>query len=75
MKSIGNENLMKLRELSDELCESFEYKVIVDKLRNIIDKGKIKVDSIKTPQSKMKCYENMCSEIVNILNTVKYNGK
>lgn len=71
MKSVTNENLSKLRELSNEMCDSFEYRIIVEKLKRVVDSGKDKIESYKTPQSKMKCYESMCSEITKILNTIK----
>jgi len=71
MKSVTNENLSKLRELSDEMCDTFEYRIIVEKLKRIVDNGKDKIESYKTSQSKMKCYESMCSEITKILNTIK----
>jgi hypothetical protein len=71
MKSVTNDNLSKLRELSNEICDTFEYRIIVQKLKKIVESGKDEVESYKTPQSKMKCYESMCSEITKILNTIK----
>ncbi len=40
-------------------------------LKNIVDSGKGEINGSKTPQSKIKCYEKMCTTITNILNNVK----
>lgn len=73
--SVPNENILKLRELSEELCglSNSEYKAIVKKLKTIVDDGKIQIASTLSPQSKISCYESMCAEITNILSTVKFN--
>jgi acetoin utilization deacetylase AcuC-like enzyme len=72
-KSVTNENLVKLRELSDELCSVHkdDYLAVVKKLKKIIDDGKEEIDLTNNSISKIKCYETMCASITNILNTVK----
>lgn len=69
MSSVTNENLKRLRELSDELCASpnNDYKVVVKKLKTIIDEGKKEIETSKTSQTKIKCYETMCASITTIL--------
>lgn len=69
-----NENLLRLKELTETLCAttpSDEYSKILTQLKNIVDEGKIKVESYTTTNSKIKCYENMCVTITKILNKVK----
>lgn len=69
-----NENLLRLKELTETLCTttpSDEYSKILTQLKNIVDEGKIKVESYTTTNSKIKCYENMCVTITKILNKVK----
>jgi hypothetical protein len=73
MKNVPNENILKLRELTDRLNKempSDNYKDIVKQLKNIVDSGKEELESSKTPQSKIKCYETMCVTITNLLSSV-----
>jgi hypothetical protein len=69
---VPNENILKLRELSDKLCDLpiDEYKNIVKKLKTIVEAGKGEIDKTISPQSKIKCYESMCSTITNLLSNV-----
>lgn len=74
-KQAPNENLLKLRELSEELSnkksdDTTDYSVIVKKLKTIVDSGKKEIEGSKTPQSKIKCYESMCTTITTLLNNV-----
>jgi ribosomal protein S20 len=75
MKSVPSENILKLRELTDQICSreesEEEYKKVVKELKNIVEKGVIEIENSKTPKSKMKCYENMCSTIKTILTSIK----
>lgn len=73
--NIPNENILKLRELTEKLHKennADEYKVIVKKLKNIVDNGKNEINISETPQSKIKCYETMCTTITNLLTNVKF---
>ena len=72
--SVPSENIIKLRMLSDELCKTQddEYKVIVKKLKLIIENGKKDIEELKTPTTKFKCYESMCSSITTLLNSVNF---
>lgn len=73
-KSFPNSNIVKLRALSDKLCENDhdEYKNIVKKLKNIVDSGKDEIEASLTSQSKIKCYESMCSTITSLLSKVTF---
>lgn len=68
MANVTNKNLQRLKELSDELCDSpDEYKVIVKKLKSILDEGKRDIERTSSSQTKMKCYETMCASITTLL--------
>ena len=73
MKSVPNENILKLRELSGKLCldSDNEYKIIVKKLKKIIDDGKTRIDENYCDKDKVACYENMCLSIMGLLKNVK----
>jgi hypothetical protein len=76
MTTVPSENILKLRILSDEICSRQNndgYKEIVLNLKNILDSGKKEIISLKTIKTKMKCYENMCVNITNILDNIKIN--
>ena len=74
-ESVASENIIKLRELTDKLTRnknSDEYKLIVKKLKEIVENGKGEIEDSKTPQSKIKCYETMCLTITNLLTSVTF---
>jgi hypothetical protein len=73
-KSVPNENILKLRELSEKLCQtpSDEYRNIVKKLKNIVESGKDEIEKTTSSQTKIKCYESMCATITNLLNSVNF---
>jgi hypothetical protein len=73
-KIVPNENIVKLRELSEKLCENpnEEYKLIVKKLKTIVDAGKNEIEKSQSEKSKIKCYETMCSTITNLLSNVQF---
>ncbi len=71
MKKVINENLLKLRELSDEICAKYDYDVIINHLKDVIEKGKENAKTFKTANNKIKCYETMCLEITEILKSIK----
>lgn len=73
MSNVTNKNLERLKELSDELCGSpNEYKVIVKKLKTIVDDGKKDIEKSSTTQGKMKCYESMCASITTLLASINF---
>jgi hypothetical protein len=75
MKSVPSENILKLRELTDKINKGEtkdEYKVIVKQLKSIVEDGKTEIEKSSSPQSKIKCYENMCSTIAALLTSVKF---
>jgi hypothetical protein len=71
MSNVTNKNLERLKELSDELCGTpNDYKIVVKKLKSIIDEGKKDIDKTSSPQNKMKCYETMCASITTLLASI-----
>lgn len=72
--SVPSDNMVKLKELSEKLCKTNndDYKVIVKKLKTIVDNGKAEIDNADNAQSKIKCYESMCTTITNLLSTVNF---
>jgi hypothetical protein len=69
-----NENILKLRELTQKICETThkdENFLILKELKNIIEEGKGEISESKSSVTKIKCYEKMCLKITNILNNVK----
>jgi hypothetical protein len=75
MSSVPSENILKLRELTERMHKEIkedEYKVIVKQLKKIVDDGKGEIAKSDCSESKIKCYENMCSTITSILTNVKF---
>jgi hypothetical protein len=71
---VTSENILKLRALTEKISaenNNDDYKVIVKQLKSIVDGGKTLIEESKTPQSKIKCYETMCTTITNLLSNVK----
>lgn len=69
-----SENILKLRELTEKISKTDredEYKILVKKLKQIVDEGKSQIHESTTSQSKINCYEKMCSMITSMLSTVK----
>jgi hypothetical protein len=74
MISVPNENILRLREITERLTreeKKDEYKIIVKQLKAIIDEGKNKIELSSSSESKIKCYETMCSTITNLLKNIK----
>ena len=70
--SVTNDNLIRLKKLSEKLCEApnDEYKNIVKELKKVVDEGHLIIEESVTTKSKIKCYESMCFKITNILSAV-----
>lgn len=74
MKIVPNENILKLREITDEMVRTNindKYKQIVLHLKSIMDDGKNSVKKTNSNKNKIKCYEDMCIKVTNILSNVK----
>ena len=74
MTSVPNENILKLRELANKICNSsteFNYKSIVDELKHVINEGKADIDKSECDETKINCYESMCVAVMSIINKVK----
>ena len=74
-KSVPNENILKLRELTGKIANNNndnedEYKVIVKQLKGIVNEGKHQISVSDCSEAKIKCYETMCTTITNLLNTI-----
>lgn len=72
--SAPNENILRLRELTDKMCSlthENDYIEVIRKLKEIVDDGKEKISVSSSAQSKVKCYESMCSTIITILNKIQ----
>ena len=69
MKSVPSENILKLRELTDKLCNvsNDESREVLEKLKNIIYENKKMSYSYKTERTKIKGYEDLCSTIIGLL--------
>lgn len=75
MAGVPSENILKLRELTEKIQKEKkedEYKLIVKKLKSIVDAGKGEISKSESTESKIKCYETMCSTITNLLTNVKF---
>jgi hypothetical protein len=72
MANVTKNNLDRLKELSDELCglPKDEYKVVVKKLKTIVEDGKKDIEHASTSQNKIKCYETMCASITTLLASI-----
>ena len=74
MESIPSENILELRRLSAKLCEinDFDnYKEIIIEVKNVVETSTAEIIQNKTPKQKIKCYENMCINITNLLQKLK----
>ena len=73
-KSVPSENLLKLRELTEKISNletSEVYEEVIEEIKMTVSQSNVEVSNSNTPQSKVKCYEKMCSNITNILKKVK----
>jgi hypothetical protein len=70
-----NENLIKLKELSDKICDAqankTNYKEAVDEMVDVIEHSEDIIEDEKNADNKIKCYESMFSKLKLILNNFK----
>lgn len=74
-----NENIVKLRELTDRICayesnhseKDFKSKEIVKLISEAIESEVSEIKRKQCEKEKVKCYEEMCTKIKSILNNVK----
>jgi hypothetical protein len=73
--SIKNENLIKLRELSDKICgaqaSKTNYKGAVDEMVDVIEHSEDMIEDEENTDNKIKCYESMFHKLKLILNNFK----
>ncbi len=72
MNSAPSENILKLRELTKELCErDAKYDEIpvsfIKNLKTIIADNKKELKGIKDANIKLKVYEAMCSRLIEFI--------
>ena len=73
-KPTPSENILKLRELTEKMCEmphEKDYEELIKKVKLTVEEGREEVKVLSNTQSKIKCYEKMCGTIITILNTIK----
>ena len=73
MAKSPSENILKLRELTDKICNASpnsNLEVALRELKVVVDEGNKEINVSVTPQKKLKCYEEMYTTITNILNTI-----
>ncbi len=73
--NVPSDNILKLIELTDKLClhdDEEDYKIILIKMKEIIESGKIDVLKARTIKGKIKCYETLCVAITSVLNNIKF---
>ena len=71
--SSPSDNILKLRELTEKISNTTpynEYEMVLKSLKRVVDEGKEKISDTVSTQSKIKCYETMCTIITNILNNL-----
>jgi hypothetical protein len=74
MISVPSENMLALRKLTAEISlEGFDSKYynIVVNLKKLVSDGSNLVKTKNTNKEKIKCYENMCVVITDLLKNIK----
>ena len=74
MNTTPSDNILELRRLSAKLSETNntdDYKNIIIEVKKVVETSKIEITKNKTPKEKIKCYENMCTNITNLLLKLK----
>lgn len=69
-----SENLIKLRALTEKICETPQREIVenlIGQIKEIIDHGQDTVSKTKSLGSKIKCYEEICDKITNILTDIE----
>lgn len=73
MSNVPSENILKLIELTDQLCvhDDDSYRLVIIKMKEIIESGKTEVVKSRTTKNKIKCYETMFNTLANVLNKIQ----
>lgn len=71
MTSVPSENILKLRELTEKMTNTAYESEVIDLVKEIISDGVDDAVKAKTDKTKLKCYENICYKITNILTSIK----
>ena len=69
MNNVPNENILKLRELTDKLCTMPDETVgTMREIKSIIKENEEILKVTKSDRKKIKCYEVLFDKIKSILN-------
>jgi len=73
MTNVPNDNILKLRVLSEKISQSDsnQYKTIVRQMKTIVENGKHELENEISDKDKVACYETMCVSIMNLLKNVR----
>lgn len=73
MNNVPSENILKLIALTDKLIAEDErdYELVISKLKEIIECGKMEALKCRTFKNKIRCYESMCETITSVLNNIQ----
>ena len=78
VSKVVNENMVKLKELTDRICaeeatdiNETDYKIAVEEINNVFTSEIHNIEDSQNKEKKLKCYENICSNIQIILNKFK----
>ena len=73
MCNVPSENILKLIELTDQLCvqDVDNYRVDIIKIKKIIEIGKTELLKARTTKNKIKCYDTIYDNVANVLNNIK----
>ncbi len=64
---LPSENIIELRKLTDQICLKSDNEILVDNIKQIINRYTEQVISIKTEKTKLKYYEQMFSELKSLI--------
>ena len=73
--TVPSENILKLRELTEKICKvspSSDYENVLKSVKSVVEEGEEEASRLTSTQTKIKCYEKMCTKINNILNNIKF---
>jgi hypothetical protein len=73
MSTFPSENILKLRELTNKICDvqnNEDYREIVLEIKDVINEGSKEINNSKSIKSRIVCYEKMCETLQNILKNI-----
>jgi len=73
--TVISENILKLRELTEKMniiSNKDEYENVLKSIRSVIEEDEQEISNLISTQSKIKCYEKMCTKLNKILNNINF---